>query len=333
MANDEQGIEGPAEGLSRRQVLARGAVAAGIVWAAPVIRTASAYATSAAGTQRPCSKFYLVCIDQLGARPVRFIDSSKGYDEMPSDAIISRFRPLGEPAAPSTTTTSTSSTTTTSTSSTTTTSTSSTSSTSTSTTTTTKPFKDPTQGIGLFPGDEANPDPRKSNNKKKDKNKKGKSSATTTTTTTDPNAAGTDESAPLLDDLGLFPDAAGTDPNAATTTVPEFDTLPPGIEQWLTDNPDVPVRYPDVPPMLTNTSEDAWAVLLPPVTDGPSPDTHQCRSVKGWSSAGGKYADYYVDPNLAGTDEENLRLIFPSPTLADGNPGTIENLFLVYCCP
>jgi hypothetical protein len=97
--------------------------------------------------------------------------------------------------------------------------------------------------------------------------------------------------------------------------------------------PDVPVRYPDVPPMLTQTNPDAWAVLLPAVQSGPDPATHQCRAVKGWSAAGKKYAEFYVDTNLAGTDEENLRLIFPSPTMDDGNPGAIENLFLVYCCP
>src|SRR4249919_688822 len=142
MANDQQRTDDTGDGLSRRQVLARGAVAAGIVWAAPVIRSASAYATSAAGTERPCSKFYLVCIDQLGARPVRFIDDSQGYDEMPSDAVIARFRPIPEPApTSSTTTSSTSTTTTSSTSSTTTSSTSSTTTSSTSTTTTTKPFK------------------------------------------------------------------------------------------------------------------------------------------------------------------------------------------------
>ena len=326
MANDQQRTEDIDEGLSRRQVLARGAVAAGIVWAAPVIRTASAYATSAAGTERPCSKFYLVCIDLLGARPVNFAAPSQGYDEMPSDAIIARFRPIPGPVPASTTTSSTSSTTTSSTSSTTT--------SSTSTTTTTKPFKDPTKGLGLFPG-EANADPRKNKNRRKHKKP-----ATTTTTTTDPNAdpggalSPTDpNSAALLNDLGLFPDGTPTDPAAPTVAVPAFDTLPPGIEKWLTDNPDVPLRYPDVPPMLTQTGDQAWAVLLPAVTSGPNPATHQCRAVKGWSQAKTKYAEFYVDPNVAGTDEENLRLIFPSPTMDDGSLGAIESLFLVYCCP
>ncbi len=115
--------------------------------------------------------------------------------------------------------------------------------------------------------------------------------------------------------------------------MPAFDTLPPGIKDWLHDNPDVPVRYPEVPPMLTNTTDQAWAVLLPAVEDGPNPSTHQCRAVKGWAHAGSKYNEYYADPQLEGTDEENLRLIFPAPTMDDGNPGVIENLFLVYCCP
>ena len=46
-------------GVSRRQVLARSAVAAGVVWAAPVIKTASAYALTASGTERPCTQFYV----------------------------------------------------------------------------------------------------------------------------------------------------------------------------------------------------------------------------------------------------------------------------------
>jgi hypothetical protein len=345
MANDQQRTEDDG-GLSRRQVLARGAVVAGVVWAAPVIRTASAYATSAAGTERPCSKFYLVCIDQLGARPVRFREGDEGYDEMPADSVIAKFRPILGPAPTTTTsTTSTSTTTTSSTSSTTTSSTSSTTTSSTSTTSTTsttKPFKDPTDGLGLFPGDEANADPRDKDKKKKDKDKKKKGDKSkardqdpdsTTTTTTDPNAVPDDATdPPALDDLGLFPDETPVDP-AATTPDIGFDTLPPGIERWLSDNSGVPVRYPDVPPMLTNTGEEAWAVLLPPVEDGPNPDTHQCRAVKGWAHANSKYGEYYVDSNLDGTDEENLRLLFPNPTMDDTNPGLIDNLFLVYCCP
>src|SRR3954468_2274158 len=100
-------------GLSRRQILARGAVAAGVVWAAPVIRTASAYATSSAGTERPCINFYLVAVDPLGIRPVRFSPPSPfGYDDVPADVAA---------AAAAATTTTTSSTSTTSTSTTTTT--------------------------------------------------------------------------------------------------------------------------------------------------------------------------------------------------------------------
>ena len=339
MANDQQRTDDTDEGLSRRQVLARGAVAAGIVWAAPVIRSASAYATSAAGTERPCSKFYLVCIDQLGARPVRFIDDSKGYDEMPSDAVIARFRPIPGPAPTSTTTSSTSTTTTSSTSSTTTSSTSSTTTSSTSTTTTTKPFKDPTKGLGLFPGDEATADPRNvKKNKNKDKNKNK------TRSRRPPRRTRTPIPAPRSHRRWTRTRRRSTIwvssrtrtrrfRRRPTTVVPAFDTLPPGIDKWLTDNPDVPVRYPEVPPMLTQTGDEAWAVLLPAVQGGPNPDTHQCRAVKGWSHAATKYAEFYVDANLVGTDEENLRLIFPSPTMDDGNPGAIENLFLVYCCP
>lgn len=54
------------EGLSRRQLLARGAVAAGLVWAAPVIRTTAAYATTNNGTEQPCSRFFFVTINPAG---------------------------------------------------------------------------------------------------------------------------------------------------------------------------------------------------------------------------------------------------------------------------
>lgn len=336
MATDQQGTETSAAGLSRRQVLARGAVAAGVVWAAPVIRTATAYATSAAGTERPCTKFYLVCIDKLGPRPVRFLDSNDRYDEMPADSVLARFRPVDELPTTTTSTSTTSSTTASSTSSTTTTSTSSTSTTTTSsttTTTTTRPFRDPTAGTGVFPGDESTSGSTPKSKHKKKKKKPGEpESTTTTTTTTTPDGLTPDESAAATpapgDDLGLF-----SNPNAPaaadTTVVPVADVLPDGIKKWLDDNSAVPLRYPDIPPMLTQTGDDAWAVLLPAVKGGPDPSTHQCRGVKGWAQAGDHDGEFYVDPNALG-DEQGLRLIFPNPT---DKPGAIERLFLVYCCP
>ncbi|MGZ4675021.1 MAG: hypothetical protein ACXVK4_06930 [Acidimicrobiia bacterium] len=54
------------DGLSRRQLLARGAVVGGLVWAAPVIRTTAAYATTANGTERPCRDFFFVVINPTG---------------------------------------------------------------------------------------------------------------------------------------------------------------------------------------------------------------------------------------------------------------------------
>ena len=56
----------PDGGVSRRQLLARGAIAGGLVWAAPVIRTTAAYATTANGTERPCINFYMVVINPAG---------------------------------------------------------------------------------------------------------------------------------------------------------------------------------------------------------------------------------------------------------------------------
>ncbi len=55
-----------ARGLTRRQLVTRGAIVGGLVWAAPVIRTTAAYATTANGTERPCQNFYMVVINPAG---------------------------------------------------------------------------------------------------------------------------------------------------------------------------------------------------------------------------------------------------------------------------
>ncbi len=62
-ADEQQSRDG---GLSRRQLLTRGAIAGGLIWAAPVIRTTAAYATTANGTERPCTDFFMVTIDPSG---------------------------------------------------------------------------------------------------------------------------------------------------------------------------------------------------------------------------------------------------------------------------
>ncbi len=300
------------DGLSRRQVLARGAVAAGVVWAAPVIRTATAYATSSAGTERPCINFYLVCIDPLGVRPVRFPSDSPGYDGASADVVAS-----------ATSTTSTSSTTTTS---------STTSTSSTTTTTTTQPADKDTSvitdgsGSNLLPTDTVPPVP-------------------------DTAPPVPDTVAPPVDDLGLFPEPvvpgpvgepAPEDPHvlamaaaqgAADAGAP--DNIPPGIRTWMDANPSVPIQYPVVEPMLTQSGDEAWAVLLAPV-DGPDPLTHQCRCVKGWAQVKGKYAEFYLDPDPELSDEIGRRMIFPNPRaedLLDDPTLLIENVIFVYCCP
>lgn len=63
-AESEQAAAG---GLSRRQLLTRGAIAGGLIWAAPVIRTTAAYATTSNGTERPCTNFFFVVIEASGA--------------------------------------------------------------------------------------------------------------------------------------------------------------------------------------------------------------------------------------------------------------------------
>lgn len=55
-----------AGGLSRRQLITRGAIAGGLVWAAPVIRTTAAYATTSNGTEKPCRDFFMVVFNPEG---------------------------------------------------------------------------------------------------------------------------------------------------------------------------------------------------------------------------------------------------------------------------
>ncbi len=154
-------------GLSRRQLLTRGAIAGGLVWAAPIIRTTAAYATTANGTERPCTNFFMVTIDQNG---------------------------------------------------------------------------------------HVRPEPRDLNSR----------------------------------------------------------DVPPAIRQWFTDNPGVTVQFPSVTPLLTQTSDTAWAVLLPEVS-GPNAAARQCRMILGWDEKGHKYAEAYVDPNPPLTAEAGRRIIFPCP--------------------
>ncbi len=154
-------------GLSRRQLLTRGAIAGGLVWAAPIIRTTAAYATTANGTERPCTNFFMVTIDKNG---------------------------------------------------------------------------------------HASPEPRDLNSR----------------------------------------------------------DVPPAIRQWFADNPGVTVQFPSVSPLLTQTSDTAWAVLLPEVS-GPNAAARQCRLVIGWDEKGHKYAEAYVDPNPPISAEAGRRIIFPCP--------------------
>jgi hypothetical protein len=351
-ADTERNDEG---GLSRRQVLARGAVAAGVVWAAPVIRTATAYATSAAGTERPCTNFYLVAIDPLGIRPVRFSPTSRfAYDDIPAEAAA---------ALAAATTTTTSSTTTTSTSTTTTTTTPPApkagqprasrhaTTTTTSTTTTTKPpLRDPAD-------DETASKSKPTTSTTKPKKPAAHPTTTTsTTTTTRPPAPDRVSPGAPVDDFGLFTEPGAVDLTSPAATVPtdpadphadafaaaaanaqagKPDDLPPGIENWLIDNPDVPVRYPAQLPMITQTGDDAWAILLRPV-GGPDPLTHQCRAVNGWATAQGHHAEFFVDPNPPTTDEAGRRIIFPNPradALATDPSALIESVIFVFCCP
>jgi hypothetical protein len=186
-AVDRESVE-QSSGLTRRQLLTRGAVAAGVVWAAPVIRSTAAYATSSHGTERPCSNFFFVSVDPTGHcfRP--------GERKIGGDGVIDR----------------------------------------------------------------------------------------------------------------------GT----ARALARAGGQLPPGIAQWLEDNPRVQLHFPEVGPQLTQSSDAAWALLLPRVT-GPNADARQCRMVMGWGRKDNDYAEAYVDPNPPLNIEVGLRLIFPKPVPAE----------------
>ena len=165
-------------GWSRRQLLARSAVAAGVVWAAPVIRTTAAYATSAAGTERPCTQFFWCWIDMLGTREVRLQPTEgrpdPGRHHHPSPPR-SRARP-------------------------------------------TRSRSTPTRSRAR----RAPPPP--------------------------PRSRSSSKPAPPV------PQTIGPDP------------LPPAVVLWQAENPDVPLSFAAIPPMLTQTSDQAWAVLIPEVT-------------------------------------------------------------------
>ena len=90
--------------------------------------------------------------------------------------------------------------------------------------------------------------------------------------------------------------------------------LPPAIQQWFADNPGVTVAFPARGqwPLLTQTSQDAWAVLLPEVT-GPNAAGRQCRMVLGWARKDKNFKEGYVDPNPPLAVEVGRRLLFPCP--------------------
>ena len=312
MPADSERIE---DGLSRRQVLARGAVAAGVIWAAPVIRTATAYATSAAGTERPCTNFYLVCIDPLGVRPVRFPRGLAGLrrcvgrrrrdrdehhvhvehhhdvehdhhvdvehhhhdDDRPPATRTRRQRPTGS-----------------------------------ATTCSAEPHHRPRPRSPCRETDTPRPGRRPR-------------------PLPGPRRARTAGGAATPEDPHVLAIAAAQ--GAAAAGAP--DNIPPGIRAWMDANPSVPIQYPAVQPMLTQSGDEAWAVLLPPV-DGPDPLTHQCRGVKGWAQVKGEYAEFYLDPDPELIDEIGRRMIFPNPRADDllNDPTLlIENVIFVYCCP
>lgn len=215
-------------GVSRRQILARSAVAAGVVWAAPVVRTASAYALTSAGTSRPCTQFYVAGLSLSG----------NWYPKYPYG-----FVPSLEQTSSNVGTT-------------------------------------PSQG-GATAGVQTSRD-----------------GATSRRTSTAPKKLSKREYAQYFD---------GTDTDGTGHT-----TVPKLIDEWLRQNPSVPLLEPDVYPQITQTGAQGWAVLLPEVT-GPNAAARQPRFIIGYAWQGSHYAYGYVDPRPANPALAGRRILFPSP--------------------
>jgi hypothetical protein len=65
---DDQSL--PRAQLSRRSLLTRSAVAAGVMWTAPILRSAPAMAQGSGGTLAPCGNFYAVRITRGTCQPL-----------------------------------------------------------------------------------------------------------------------------------------------------------------------------------------------------------------------------------------------------------------------
>jgi hypothetical protein len=213
-------------GVSRRQLLARSAVAAGVVWAAPVVRTASAYALTSAGTSRPCTQFYVAGLSLTG----------NWYPKYPYGFAASLEQTQKNNATPS-------------------------------------------QG-GAITGVQTSRD------------------GATSKHTTAPKKLSKHDYAKY------FQGTQSTD--GSKYTVPKL------LDQWLRQNPSVPLLEPDVYPQITQTGAQGWAVLLPEVT-GPNAAARQPRFIIGYAWQGSHYAYGYVDPRPANPALAGRRILFPSP--------------------
>ena len=216
-------------GVSRRQILARSAVAAGVVWAAPVVRTASAYAVTAAGTTRPCTQFYVCGLSLAGNW---FPKYPYGFDP-----------PLEKTAKDD--------------------------------------AIDTEVGVS---GSKNGPKP----------NRRGRTT--------------TQDGVPKKLTRREYEQYFNTTTDGATGNY----TVPKLIDQWLRQNPDVPLLEPDVYPQITQTGAQGWAVLLPEVV-GPNAAARQPRFIIGYAWIGSRYSYGYVDPRPPNPALAGRRVLFPSP--------------------
>jgi hypothetical protein len=348
-------------GLSRRQVLARGAAAAGVAWAAPVVRTTRAYATGASdGTERPCTHFYIVCINRKNrcwpAFPDEECDFPPSWEPEPcGNGWPKPWDGRGHPPwqsgggsraddgdrARATH------------------STGSGSRRSGHEFTYTPPGRRAAPGRAVAfapePNDDGPADDGRADDGRADDGPVAHESTTTTTgassgdstsgrdstsgTGPGPSTDPTSGTGPAPSPAGVDPDAArkGGDPldsrapaarSRTSDTVPDRpdraqfgsvigadlpDPLPPPILDWIAANPGIKLETPRHDPVLTQTSSDAWACLLPAPPQLPDWWSRKCRLILGCYKNGNEFGgDAYADPNPRDPDQQGRRLIFPT---------------------
>ncbi|HZJ26340.1 MAG TPA: hypothetical protein VFF40_04890 [Acidimicrobiia bacterium] len=286
-------------------MLVRGAAAAGVAWAAPVIRTTKAYATGASdGTERPCTHFYIVCINRKNRSWPMFPEERSGFPPSWKPEPVGNGWPKpwdgrGHP---------------------------------------------PWQS-GAVAGGQANGSYEPSRTQTLTRSDSGATRSTssgsgraaTSYTYEQPHGqAGPGRSvgftdAPVVPTAGISESSVVTSPDAkirSDRSVPDRpddsqfgsrigadlpDPLPPPILDWIAANPGIKLENPKNEPVITQTGRDAWAALLPAPPHLPDWWARRCRLILGCYKNGNEFGgDAYPDPNPRDPDQHGRRLIFPT---------------------